>query len=225
FKGGRSGPGARATKSHTASLSGVDEVFDAVCKQAGIIRCNECSHLFEVAQALATQPVPKGKRVAVIGSGGQSVVTADACATLGLELPEFDEDTKRSIKKLIASFAAIQTNPVDSPGGGAVHRLVEILLALDYIDGIIIRGMMERPSSGTLTADEVAEVVADAEGIISVLKKYSKPLIVSSLPAGATHIGIDLLIKASIPIYAIPEEAARAMWGLVRYGEILKTIG
>ncbi len=225
FKGGKSGPGTRAARSHTASLSGSDAIFDAVCKQAGIIRCSECFHPFELAEALATQPIPKGKRVTVIGSGGQSVTTADACVAQGMELPEFDEGTKRRLKEMLAAFAAVPTNPVDSPGGGAVRHLVDVLLSLDCIDGIIIRGMTERSSrGGELTAGDTAEIVANAEGIVSAFKKHGKPIIGSSMPTH-TSIGADILKKAGIPMYGTPEDAARAMSGLVRYGEILRSIG
>ncbi len=224
FKGGKSGPGTRAAMSHTGSLSGSDAIFDAVCKQAGIIRCSECFHPFELAEALATQPVPRGKRITIIGSGGQSVTTADACVAQGMELPEFDEDTRRRLMKMLPEFASVQTNPLDSPGGGAVHQFVDILLSLDYIDGIIVRGMTERGSGRELTAGETAEITENAEGIVAAFRKHGKPIVISSMPTHRTSIGADILKKAGIPIYATPEDAARAMSGLVKYGEILRSI-
>ncbi|MFH1382275.1 MAG: hypothetical protein ABIH70_05210 [Chloroflexota bacterium] len=180
---------------------------------------------FELAEALATQPIPKGKRVTVLGSGGQSVTTADACVAHGMELPEFDEGTKQRLKGMLAGFAAVPTNPVDSPGGGPVRDIVDVLLSIDYIDGIIVRGMIEQSSSDELTANERAEIVAEAEGMVSLFKKYGKPIVVSSMPTQTTSIGADIFKKAGIPTYGTPEDAARAMWGLVRYGEILRSFG
>jgi len=77
YKGGRTAAGSRAAMSHTASLSGADEVFDAVCKQVGIIRCLECFHPFELAEALSGLPMARGKRVSIIGSGGRGNANSD----------------------------------------------------------------------------------------------------------------------------------------------------
>ncbi|MBU4002218.1 MAG: CoA-binding protein, partial [Proteobacteria bacterium] len=80
FKGGSSDFGARATLSHTASIAGEEAVFQAMCKQAGIIQVPEIEHLFIMAEALWSQPIPPGNRVAVIGNGGQCVTIVDLLA-------------------------------------------------------------------------------------------------------------------------------------------------
>lgn len=141
FKAGRTAPGTRATQSHTASLAGSDEIFDALCHQVGLIRTQEALHSFDVAEALASQPLPPGRRVAILGSGGQGVVTADACASLGLEIPELDSDTVRSLKEAMPPHAPPPRNPVDFAGsfrtGMEEAAVVEKLLSRDYIDGVI----------------------------------------------------------------------------------------
>jgi acetyltransferase len=88
LKGGKSAEGARATLSHTASIAGEDRIFDAVCRQAGLIRVSQLEHLFLMAEALLTQPLPRGDRIAVVGNGGQGVATVDNLAALGFEVPE-----------------------------------------------------------------------------------------------------------------------------------------
>lgn len=225
YKGGRTAAGSRATLSHTASLAGSDEVFDTACKQAGIIRCFEVMHPFDLAEALAYQPLPKGNRVTVIGSGGQCVATADACASLGLELPEFDEDTKRRIMEILAPHAPVPTNPIDTaatPYPMTIPRILEIVASLDYIDGIITQG----PFAGfDLSPDRIRNLLAEMEAVTAIPHKYGKPLVATAMRWHATDITLDLLSRTGIPHYTTPEESARAMYGLMKYGEIRRQMG
>ncbi|RPJ63722.1 MAG: hypothetical protein EHM12_01615, partial [Dehalococcoidia bacterium] len=78
YKGGSSPAGARATMSHTASIAGSETVFQNVCSQLGLIRTEESFQTFDMATALINQPLPPGRRIAVLGTGGQSVVAIDA---------------------------------------------------------------------------------------------------------------------------------------------------
>lgn len=227
FKGGRTSAGSRATLSHTASLAGSDEVFDAACKQAGIIRCYEVIHPFDLAEALSCQPLPKGKRVSIIGSGGQCVATADACASLGLELPEFDQDAKRRLIEVLPPWAPVPTNPVDTAAprdSMTTPRIAEILAQLDYIDGIIISS----PWVGwDVSPDRIRELLTEAEMVTSIPQQYGKPVISTAIAArfAATDLALDLYRQARIPLYNTPEESARAMYGLMRYGEIRRQLG
>ena len=227
YKGGRTSAGSRATLSHTASLAGSDEIFDAACKQAGIIRCYEVIHPFDLAEALACQPLPKGKRVSIIGSGGQCVATSDACASLGLELPEFDPDTKRRLKEVLPPHAPVPTNPVDTAAPGdpmTTPRIAQILAQLDYIDGIIISS----PWVGRgFSPDRIRELLNEAEMVTSIPRQYGKPVISTAIAMhfAATDLALGLFREAGIPIYSTPEESARAMYGLMRYGEIRRQLG
>ncbi len=94
MKVGCTDSGARAARSHTAALSGSDELSDAAFKQAGVIRVEEVSELIEVALVLLGQPLPRGRRVAVLTvGGGFGVVAADALKKHGLELPALSPAT------------------------------------------------------------------------------------------------------------------------------------
>jgi len=227
FKGGRTSAGSRATLSHTASLAGSDEIFNAACKQAGIIRCYEVIHPFDMAEALSCQPLPKGKRVSIIGSGGQCVATADACASLGLELPEFDQDTKRRLMEVLPPWAPVPTNPVDNAAPRdpmTTARIAEILAQLDYIDGIIISG----PWVGwDFSPDRVRHLLTEAEMVTSIPQKYGKPVISTAIAArfAGSDLALNLYRREGIPIYDTPEESARAMYGLMRYAEIRRQLG
>ncbi len=87
MKSGRTPAGSRAASSHTAALASSDVAVDALFAQAGVIRVDTLEELLDTAQLLSAQPVPAGRRVAVVSNaGGPGILAADACAGAGLEL-------------------------------------------------------------------------------------------------------------------------------------------
>jgi len=111
LKTGRSEEGARATASHTGSLMGSDQIYDAALRQVGAIRVNTWQELWEVPKTLLYQPLPTGNRFAVITfTGGQGVIAADAASAAGLAVTNFSPDT---IRKLSMVFPRLGGNPVD----------------------------------------------------------------------------------------------------------------
>ena len=114
LKSGRSPAGIKASFSHTGSLAVNDEVFDAACKQAGVIRVDgDLEKLLDITKAFALQPLPKGNKVGVItvtGAGG--VMTSDECAKQGLKLADLSDQTLAEIRSNMPSWAAV-SNPVD----------------------------------------------------------------------------------------------------------------
>ncbi len=95
IKSGRTKEGAAAAASHTGSLAGSDEVTDAALRQAGVIRCSTIEEMFNIAIAMAYQPLPRGKRVAIItNAGGPGVLATDAAIANKLTLATFSDDTR-----------------------------------------------------------------------------------------------------------------------------------
>jgi len=225
YKGGSSDVGSRAAMSHTASIAGADEIFDAMCRQTGIIRVQEIEHLFIMAEALMNQPLPNGNRIAVIGTGGQGVVAVDSCAAFGLEIPELDRDTGLMMKKILPPHAPVPKNPVDFAGGGRSAldeaRILEKLASLDYIDGIITN-MPGNFFIGKSFGEVTKLAVEGAELYASIPRKYSKPVVTMRFRDFEDHIIETFLKKAGIPLYYTPEDCARAMYALVKYSEIRK---
>ena len=85
-KSGRSESGARAAASHTGSIVAGDIAVDALFRQAGVIRTDTLEELFDVASLVSTQPLPAGKRVAILtNAGGLGILCADACEAAGPE--------------------------------------------------------------------------------------------------------------------------------------------
>lgn len=235
YKAGRTTAGSKATQSHTASLAGSDEIFDSACRQAGLIRVQETLHAFDVAEVLASQPLPPGRRVAILGSGGQGVVTADACAALGLEVPELDADTVRSLMEGLPPHAPRPNNPVDFAGSSRTGleeaAVVEKLLRCDYIDGVISNVPINPAAWSDMFGfsglprpllDMTRKAIDGADYFASLPAKYGKPIITTRFRKVAYDMVIEILRGAGIPVCDTPEEAARAMHALVRYAEIRK---
>lgn len=216
MKIGRSSRGSKAAKSHTGALTGSNAIYDAAFKQSGVIKANNTTEMFDFAKAFATQPLPKGKRVAIVtNAGGPGVAATDACEEEGLELAELTEEVRNRIKALIPTFASalnpVDTTPQVSPKTNA--EIFKILLSDENIDGIISIIVGSKPR-------EYAEEVVNAH--ISMAKSYNKPVIVSWT---ADKSAEDLMLKLEeneVPVYETPERAVKCMGALKRYSEFLE---
>ncbi|MBW2053059.1 MAG: CoA-binding protein [Deltaproteobacteria bacterium] len=181
FKGGTSASGTRATLSHTASIAGADEIFDSMCRQTGLIRVFELEHLFVMAEALFSQPLPRGDRIAVVGTGGQGVTTVDLLSSLGGTVPEFKEEDKHRLKAVMPPHAPVPNNPVDFAAGEMdaaeeVH-VTEMLASLDYIDGIITGLPMDRSYKKLSLADRKKALISAVDTFTKIPEKYGKPIV------------------------------------------------
>lgn len=221
YKAGRNAVGARAVHSHTASLMAPDDVFDAACRQFGLIRVHEAMHLFTLAAALSEAPLPRGPRVAVMSmTGGQCVVTADTCAYLGLDVPELDEATQARLAPILAPHAPAPRNPVDLAGDFRDVRLfgevADILAGLPYIDGLIVSG------PGGAGGDDLTR--ATAERMATIPRRTGKPVVGVGLRRMAGDIVPTVFREHGVPCYETPEESARAMHALARYSAVRREL-
>jgi acyl-CoA synthetase (NDP forming) len=145
LKAGITEAGAEAALSHTASLAGRAEVFEAACKQAGILRANSFEEMLDVVKAFSFLPLPMGNRVAVIHyTGASCVVAADACQKGGLELAEFSPATMEALMEITPAWHRIR-NPVDLWPAIEWHWVetayrvaIEALLGDEGVDALII---------------------------------------------------------------------------------------
>jgi acyl-CoA synthetase (NDP forming) len=222
LKGGRSAEGARATLSHTASIAGEDRIFDAMCRQAGIIRVFQLEDLFVMADALLSQPIPRGKRVAVVGNGGQSVTTTDNLAALDIEVPEFAEEDALELKELLPPHAPVPRNPLDFAAGAVDTadevRVIEKIASLDYIDAIITGVPRERAFGTSSLAERKKAVITAVDAFCAIPKKTGKPIITQRMMP--SELVTELLRDAGIPMYETPRQSALAVSALTRYAEI-----
>jgi acyl-CoA synthetase (NDP forming) len=132
-KAGRSTAGARAASSHTGARATDDALVDTLLRQAGVIRTHTLEELFDVAALLSSQPVPAGRRVAIVtNAGGPAILAADACEANGLELPSLSPATVDALRAFLPAAASV-ANPIDmiaSATAEQYRRAIELVLAI-----------------------------------------------------------------------------------------------
>jgi acyl-CoA synthetase (NDP forming) len=144
-KGGSTPGGARAAASHTGSLTTDDRTFDGVCRRAGVTRTRTVEEAFEAAATFATQPAPRGNRVAVLTTaGGWGVVTADAITRdPDLELVELPADLGSAIDERLPPRWS-RNNPIDMAGGETRDTIPEVLELVAHhpgVDAVVYLGL------------------------------------------------------------------------------------
>jgi acetyl coenzyme A synthetase (ADP forming)-like protein len=211
-KSGRSAAGARATSSHTgAMLAASDVTVDALFQQAGVIRTDSLAEMLDVASMLANQPLPEGRRVAVLtNAGGPGIMCADACEAAGLELPTPPQQIQERLRGFLPPEASLG-NPVDMIATASAEQFREsiaTLAAWDGIDALVV--IFVRPL--LIKAEDVAEAVARAVGELP--REIPVQAIFMSSRDRAAMIG-----KGGVPTYLYPEHGAHALARVVEHAE------
>jgi acetyl coenzyme A synthetase (ADP forming)-like protein len=212
-KSGRTQAGSRATSSHTgALLSASDITVDALFQQAGVIRTDTLAELFDAALLLGSQPLPAGKRVAILtNAGGPAILCADACEANGLVVPPLPDAVRKTLAASMPA-AGSTTNPVDmlaEANGKDYERAISALGACEEIDAIIVIFTPPLITKGTEVVRAIHRATHALPRPIPVLSVFmSKQAAPRVIEAGGVRI----------PHYPFPEEAARALSLIARYG-------
>jgi len=215
--------GARASATHTAAIAGEDRVYDAALRQAGIIRVNSFSQLWETARAFVYAPLPAGDRVAIINLAGSGcVITVDALVRHGLRVAELAPATAARIKTVYPDWWRVRSpidvwTAIEASGFEAAYTTVTraaledegvdaavvILGAIDWLPGQSVPGLFE-----------------------GIRRDFPhKPLLAVS-PLGDREIYIQLcrgFQAIGIPSYSSDEAAIEALAALWRYYKTLNT--
>ncbi len=213
LKGGVTQESALRAKSHTASIAGSDQVFDAAFKKAGIIRVENIEELMDMSVALSKQPPMLGDKVAIVSNvGGPAILTADAVERFGLKLADLSEKTKKEIESSYPGVDA--TNPIDMIADAKAERYRKVLdtvLADKNVDGVIVINMLK----STFFEPK------DAKSFPKIVSKYPRKPVVD-VPAGGEDFAkvYEVLGRSRIPLYNLPEKAAKALKVLRTYGII-----
>jgi acetyl coenzyme A synthetase (ADP forming)-like protein len=211
-KSGRTQAGSRATSSHTgALLSGSDITVDALFQQAGVIRTDTLAELFDTALLLSSQPLPMGKRVAILtNAGGPAILCADACEAAGLEVPPLPEQVRQKLAAFLPA-ASSTANPVDmiaSATADDYRRVISILAACEQVDSVIAiftPPLVTRATDVVRAIHRAAGEMSRAIPLLTVfMSKQGTPRVIRSG-------------NVSIPHYPFPEEAAHALGLATRY--------
>jgi len=203
-KVGRSGAGERAAASHTASMAGWSAAYDAVFAKYGFIISNDLDEAVTIAALLASNPMPRGDRVAVLTvSGGAGIWGADTVALQGLQVPELSAPIQAEIRTLLPSYGAAG-NPIDVTAqgvhSGGLQRSIDLLDVSDEVDAILVVLSL---SSDTRMPFKLAELkpVIDAQNKPIVFYSYTLPSLFARqqlaasgvvVLSGLTHVGVAM---------------------------------
>lgn len=210
IKSGRTAEGAKAAFSHTGALASSDEAYDCVFIESGVLRVETLEELFDYAVALASQPLPKSDRVAIVtNAGGPGIMATDACIRYGLKLATFKDQTVERLKGGLPSTANIN-NPVDVIGDAKEDRYelaLKSVLEDENVDGVI----------AISTPQMMTDLKAVAKTIVDTASAYEKPVLSCFMATEDISETLRILEQRGVPHYLFPEAAARAMANMAKY--------
>ena len=213
IKSGTTQAGARAVSSHTGSLAGSEQAYQAGFRQAGVLRADSMQELFDMALAFGYQPPLRGKKIAVItNAGGPGILATDALERAGLTLANFDAQTLSALKEHLPGAASV-ANPVDVLGDARADRYrhaLDAVAADPEVDGILV----------VLTPQAMTEIAATAEAVTATAEGSDKPILACFMGSKRVQAGIDILMKAGVPNYPFPNRAVQAFWAMAEYERI-----
>jgi acetyl coenzyme A synthetase (ADP forming)-like protein len=217
IKSGRTLAGGRAAGSHTAAMATKEAAVDALFRQTGVIRADTLEEMFDLAPALGSQPLPTGRRVAIVtNAGGPAILCADACEAGGLVVPDLSTDTKSRLAAILPTAASLG-NPVDMIASATPQQygqVVETVLSSDDVDALIV---IYIPVGFSETATIVASVRAAVAKAHAAGARRKPVLACLMADEGAGH-AFDPAGE-NIPAYPFPETAGRVLGKLAAYAD------
>lgn len=210
LKSGRSAEGAKAAMSHTGALMGSDNLYDALLRQAGVIRVDTMDELFDYATAFSKQPLPREGLAIVSNAGGPAIISTDACSEMGIKMANLDS-IRPHIDKVIPPWGSSR-NPVDIVGDADYNRFDNVLQwVLNHHD--VGSAIVMCTPSGTLDYDGLAKV------IVKMSKKYKKTILASLMGLDEGITNRQILAEGGVPYYTYAEGAVRALKSMLRFSE------
>jgi acyl-CoA synthetase (NDP forming)/RimJ/RimL family protein N-acetyltransferase len=205
-KAGRTPAGVRAAGSHTAGLAASELAVEGLFHQAGVIRAERIDEMFDIAVCLDSQPLPRGRRVAIVtNAGGPGILAADACTAAGLE---------------VLPTGGGMPNPIDliaSAGPDQYREKIETLLAARDVDAVIAI----YTTIHSRFTDAVLSAIKDGVRAGRERGGDAKPVLIctmASAPPAPIQVG-----EETLPVYEFPEQAARALGKAADYAEWRRT--
>ncbi|MDW8022612.1 MAG: bifunctional acetate--CoA ligase family protein/GNAT family N-acetyltransferase [Nitrososphaerota archaeon] len=219
-KAGKYGESARAAVSHTGSLTGEDDVYEAAFKRAGIVRVEEIADLFNCAEVLGMQPLPRGPNLAIItNAGGPGVMATDALIGMGGKLAKLSPQTMEHLNSVLPPYWS-HGNPIDILGDARADRYKAVLEAVlndENVDGILI----------IYTAQAVANPVEIAKSIVELVKskgQRGKTVLTSFMGRRDVEEANLFLNSNEIPTFSTPEQAIKTYLYMYKYKRNLELL-
>lgn len=213
IKSGVTQAGSRAVSSHTGSLAGSEQAYQAAFRQAGVLRANSLEAMFDMALALGYQPPLPGDQIAIItNAGGPGILATDSLERAGLSLAQLEPETIKALEEKLPD-AASAANPVDVLGDARADRYrfaLETVSGDPNVDGLLV----------VLTPQAMTEIEATAEAVGALSERLEKPVLACFMGEAKIAPGVQILERRGVPNYPFPERAAQAIRAMARFREI-----
>ncbi|WP_066349343.1 bifunctional acetate--CoA ligase family protein/GNAT family N-acetyltransferase [Geminocystis sp. NIES-3708] len=216
IKGGRTEEAAKAAASHTGALSSSDKVLAAAFRRCGVLQVDTIKEVFNMADLLAKQPRPKGRRLTILtNAGGPGVLATDALTWGKGELSLLSETTIEELNKILPTHWS-HSNPIDILGDATPRRYaqaLEIAAKDENSDGLLVILTPQDMTDPTKTAEELTKITG---------KINHKPVLASWMGGSGVATGVEILNRANIYTQPYPDDAARLFNLMGRYSYNLK---
>jgi len=217
LKPGRYAESARVALSHTGSMAGGDEIYEAAFRREGVVRVHEVADLFHAAAVLDSAKLPDGRDVAIVtNAGGLGVMATDSLVEHGGRLATLSAKTMTTLNKSLPAYWS-HGNPVDVLGDAGSDRFVaavDACLADENVNGILL---FYTPQ-GNARPDDMAREVA------ALVKDSGKPVMTVLMGGETVRNGRRIFSDAGIPSYETPEAAVKSYLGMYRYSRNLELL-
>jgi len=218
-KAGKFGESAKAAASHTGSLTGEDMIYDAAFKRAGIVRVEEIDDLFNSAEVLGMQPLPRGPNLAIItNAGGPGIMATDALIAIGGKLARLSQKTMETLNRFLPNYWS-RGNPIDILGDAKADRykaVVEACLDDENVDGLLI---IYTPQ-GVVNPAEIAQSIVELrEG-----KGSYKTILASFMGHEEVEEANHIFNENNVPTYFTPEQAVKTYMHMYQYKRNLELL-
>lgn len=216
LKGGRARASARAA-STAGGLVASDEVLDAALSRSGVLRVNAIEDLFQIAEVLGKQPLPKGRRLAIVtNAGGPAVLAIDSLTADGGRLASLSDDTVKALSQVLPEHWS-RGNPIVGLGDVLKDNYPKTIQAVAKdpgVDGILL----------VLTPKPTVDATLVAERVKGAAKGIKVPLLASWMGGEAVSEGRSILRDAGIPTFPFPDAATRIFNYMWKYRENLNSL-
>ena len=201
LKGGRTERGRKAAESHTRSIAGRGEIFDAALRKIGFEKVESIDALYDCAKVLAVEKKRPGRRVQVItSSGGSGIVAVDVLEELGLDVAPLSKGASARLTEVFPSHCVVG-NPLDLTGDTPAERYKEAVLALAE----------EEPEIDLYLLIFGDPIPRATENCLELKKAIDRPIIACYIGGGEVEeVEFKKLNENKVPTFPTPERTARA---------------
>lgn len=210
IKSGITQAGARAVTSHTGSLAGSEQAYEAAFRQAGVLRADSLQDLFDLALAFGYLPPIRGDRVAIVtNAGGPGILATDALERRGLTLAGIQPEIIRKLEEFLPD-AASAANPIDLLGDASADRYrlaLDLVIGDPGVDAVLV----------IMAPQAVSEMTETAQVVIEVAARSEIPLLACFMGEASMQRATRLLQANGVPNIPFPERAARALQAMDQY--------